>query len=327
MIFMKVAIIGTGSIAPVHLHGIFEANGEVVALCDNVPAKARELKNAFNLKAEIYTNYKEMLEKEVLDVVHICTPHYLHQEMIISALNLNINVLAEKPVCINKAELNSIKEALKYSSAELGICLQNRYLPASQTLKHLLKDEKILSGKAKLLWSRDEAYYQTSPWRSKWETAGGGVMINQAIHTLDLLLWFCGMPDKIKGEISNSKLKDLIEVETTAEFTLSGKYQAHFYATTTCSENLPVEIEIVTTKNIYQMIGDDLYINSCLQELPNIGPGYGKPYWGAGHNYLIQDYYQCLQEKRSFPINVFEAEKAMNVIRALYQSKGQEIDL
>ncbi len=324
---MKVALIGTGSIAPVHLRGILEANEEVVALCDIVPEKAEELKKAFNLKAEIYADYKEMLAKENLDVIHLCTPHYLHYEMIISTLKRNINVLAEKPICINKSELTKIKEELRNSSAKLGICLQNRYLPANQTLKSLLEDEEILLGKAKLLWSRDEAYYKASPWRGKWDTAGGGVMINQAIHTLDLLLWFCGLPNKIKGKVTNTNLTDFIEVETTAEFALSGKNQAHFYATTTCSDNFPIEIEIVTTKNKYKIFGDDLYINGSLQEFPEIGPGYGKPYWGAGHKYLIQDFYKCLQEKRLFPIDILEAEKALNVIWALYQSKGEEVYL
>jgi len=325
LICMKVAIIGTGSIAPVHIRAIKDANEEIVALCDVVPAKAEKLNSVYGLDASIYADYLEMLEKEKLDAVHVCTPHHLHREMIVRALESNINVLAEKPICINESELENIKSATKKSNAQLGVCFQNRYLPANRKLRELLAKEKPLSATTKVVWRRDEAYYKSAPWRGKWETEGGGVMINQAIHTLDLLLWYCGMPEKIKGAIVNTNLKEIIEVETTAEFVMAGKYVASFYATTASYKNFPIEIEIRTRTNIYRIIGEDLYVNGNLQELPAAGELYGKPHWGAGHSHLIRDFYSCLREGRTFPIDVYEAEKSLRVIWALYRSNGQEI--
>ena len=322
---MKTAIIGIGNIAPIHLEAILEAGGEITALCDINPLKAEDLKNKFGLQTKIFSDFKTMLEYQPLDIVHICTPHYLHEEMILEALKRNINVLSEKPLCIHTMELENIKETISKSRAKLGICLQNRYLPVNQYAHHFLEDKKILTAKGKVIWRRDVAYYKLSSWRGKLSKEGGGVMINQAIHTLDLLLWFCGMPEKIKGRIENVHLRDVIEVETNAEMEMTGKYQANFYATTAGAENFPIEIEIETEKGKLKIIGNDIYINDCFVELPNPGQVNGKPYWGAGHKYLIKDFHDSVIQKRHFPININEAEKAMKIIWALYRSQGKEI--
>ncbi|MDD3999589.1 MAG: Gfo/Idh/MocA family oxidoreductase, partial [Bacilli bacterium] len=185
---MKAAIIGTGAIAPIHLQGILDAGGEIVALCDIERPKAEALKKRFNLQAKIYSDYLEMYASEEIEVVHICTPHYLHAKMTIAALKDNINALVEKPLCLSLEELKDIKETLNYSKAKLGVCFQNRYLPSNIFAHELLENEEIYEARGKVIWNRDQAYYAQAPWRGKWETSGGGAMINQAIHALDLML-------------------------------------------------------------------------------------------------------------------------------------------
>ena len=130
---MKTAIIGMGVISKVHRSVLSEQNKNIVAVCDVKAEKASDLPNV-----PFYTDYKEMLEKEKPDVVHICTPHYLHAEMVIYALEHNINVLCEKPLCMKKEEIARILEAEEKSSAQLGVCFQNRYKYCNAYVKEFL---------------------------------------------------------------------------------------------------------------------------------------------------------------------------------------------
>ena len=108
---MKVGVIGIGEIAKLHLNALKETNQEIVAICDIIPERCESAIKEFSLNAKTYENYQEMIDCEKLDAVHICTPHYLHAEMIIYALNKNVNVLSEKPVAISLAQLDEIEKA------------------------------------------------------------------------------------------------------------------------------------------------------------------------------------------------------------------------
>ena len=130
---MRAAIIGLGVIGKVHYNVLKSMGEEIVALCDINPEKLGEYEGA-----KKYLNYKIMLDSEKIDVVHVCTPHYLHAEMVIYALNKGINVLCEKPLCISSEEIDAVLEAEKNSSAQLGVCFQNRYNETSRFAKGCL---------------------------------------------------------------------------------------------------------------------------------------------------------------------------------------------
>ena len=183
----RVALVGCGSISGNHLGGILAAGQTVCALCDIDPAQAKKKAEKFGLtEAEIYTDYTEMLDCEKPDAVHICTPHYLHAPMIIEALGRNIHVLCEKPLCISIEQLEKIREAAGISSAQLGVCHQNRWKPSMKELRRLAQ-VGVKGAFGSVVWNRDEDYYKSGAWRGSWAEEGGGVMINQALHTLDLL--------------------------------------------------------------------------------------------------------------------------------------------
>ena len=112
---MRVGIIGVGAIAQVHISAISEAGQDIVALCDIEIEKCCRANEKFNLNAQVYSNYMDMLEYQKLDAVHICTPHYLHAEMICAALKKEINVLCEKPIAISfeQLKINITKQFLK----------------------------------------------------------------------------------------------------------------------------------------------------------------------------------------------------------------------
>ena len=219
---MRVGIIGLGSIAPMHVNALLDCGQEIVAVCDVEIEKCRKIKEQFKdawsqecCVAE-YTDYKKMLREAQLDSVHICTPHYLHAEMICEALSLNINVLCEKPLAITFEQFDAIEQAVKSSSAQLGVSFQNRYNPTVLKMKEFLRGKTISSGTASLVWQRDAAYYASGAWRGKMATEGGGVMINQAIHSLDMLQHICGMPKTMIATVANHSLQGIIDVEDTA---------------------------------------------------------------------------------------------------------------
>ncbi|MBO5928023.1 MAG: Gfo/Idh/MocA family oxidoreductase, partial [Clostridia bacterium] len=131
---MKVALIGLGVIGEVHLQVLNELGVELSAVCDVDEGKLKDFTCAK------YTDYKKMLTEIKPNVVHVCTPHYLHADMVVYALNLGINVLCEKPLGISEQDLERILKAEENSTAKLGVCMQNRYLPEILYLKNQLEN-------------------------------------------------------------------------------------------------------------------------------------------------------------------------------------------
>ena len=317
---MKIALIGYGIIGKVHLNVIKQMDVDLVGICDIDETKLKTF-----AKEICFTNYQEMLEQTRPDIVHICTPHYLHKEMIVESLKRNINVLCEKPICISDDELAEIEGVLNTSNAQLGVCYQNRYEPAIQFAKEYLKKKKVVSSYGRLMWHRDASYYQQSSWRGKKATEGGGVLINQAIHTLDLLQYLGTMPNDVIAYYENVSLKDVIEVEDTAAvFSSDGRF--NLFATNTAKKDFPVRIIISTESEIVEINQNEVYINGeinnfkLLKEIPD-----AKKIYGGGHRTLIEDFYRCIKEKRKFEIDFYEASKSLKIVLAAYRSNGKAI--
>ena len=315
---MKVAVVGLGIIGVVHLKVIGETDNQLVAVCDVDKEKLSKFPGVAQ-----YTDYVAMLEKENLDVVHICTPHYLHTQMIIEALNRNINVLCEKPLCIKKEDIPLILKAEERSTAQLGVCFQNRYNSSTLLVKEYLKNEKIISARAELRWHRDKSYYLQGDWRGKWATEGGGVLINQALHTIDLLQYFCGMPKSVLAVCENLSLQEVIEVEDTASLTLFNETEVTLYATNTADKDYPVEIVFKTKSSEIRMQSECVWVNGVMHDCKNIFEIYGKKIYGVGHRNLIRDFYDCIVTNRKFEIDGKEASKAVKIVLTAYESKGK----
>ena len=232
---MRVGIIGLGAISPLHVRAILNRGQKITAICDVDSEKRQKVNAEFGLNAEEYGDYNALLASGKVDVVHVCTPHYLHAEIICTALWANIHVLCEKPLAINFEQLNDIEKAVNNSSATLGVCFQNRYNASVLYLKDFFKGKEITAATANLVWQRDEKYYASGAWRGKKQYEGGGVMINQAIHSLDLLQWICGMPETVIAHCSNNSLQGVIDVEDTAYGLFSLKNGGNFIINATNS--------------------------------------------------------------------------------------------
>ena len=328
---MRTAIIGLGVIGKVHANLIAKRGDEMVAFCDIEESRAVAAKEKWAPNAEVYTDYKEMLEKAKPEVVHICTPHYLHAEMVIEALGRDIHVLCEKPLCIRLDDIDRILEAEEKSSAILGVCHQNRYLASNRFAKDYLKDKKIRAAHGSVVWHRDAAYYASDAWRGKWETEGGGSLINQALHTLDLTMWFSGDPESALATAANLSLKNEIEVEDTIFARFAGEVPFTFLGTNVSAADMPVEITLrLEDYTTITVLPSTVLINGVPVPSATVKKeAYGKECYGTGHEALIDDFHSCAAEGRRFPIDGREGARVIRLILAAYESAkiNQEVKI
>jgi len=308
---VRVALIGPGTVSVVHLAAIEKLGAELVGVCDSA------------------TDYRAMLDDQRPDVVHICTPHDRHVPIALEALARGAHVLLEKPVAHTIDEAARLVGALAgFPDQQVGVCLQNRYNATSQAAKNLLKTvSPVRGGSATVFWHRDAAYYEERPWRGDKTRSGGGVLINQAIHTIDLMQWLLG--DVLAVEGHSGRFADIpgTDVEDTANLLLehAGGARSVVFATVTNAVDAPVTIEIVTPSAVLHLRGDLTITHDdgrieVITETPSNSEG--RDYWGASHQLLIADFYRAVEAGEPFWITPAEALKSQSVIDQIYRKSA-----
>ena len=328
----NIGIIGCGSIYQNHANAIQHIEGlTLYALCDIDPVVLQTAVAKYDCKP--YENYLDLIADPEIDAVHICTPHYLHNEMAIAAMLAGKDVLTEKPICIHPIDAKRMQDTAKETGRRLGVCFQNRYNETSQLAKKMLTSGAlgtILGAKAMFTWQRDESYYNQADWRGTWEQEGGGVLINQSIHTLDLLQWLLGDMKSISANVATRKLYDTIEVEDTADayIVFENGAECIFFASNCYPTTTPIEIELVTDKGLLQLHDNDLLwqpTGEARQSLLQADSATGKKAcWGLGHETLIADFYAKRASGEAFLIDGKEGSKAINMIDAIYRSSSMK---
>jgi len=329
----KAGIVGCGNIFPMHAVSVSkQENAELRAVCDIKEDRAKARAKEFNCK--YYLDYKEMIEKEELDVVHICTPHYMHAPISIYASNAGKHVLTEKPMSISLQDAEAMIKAADDSNTILGVIFQNRYNNGSMLIKETLQSGalgRILSGKAIVTWNRSDEYYSKSDWKGTWDKEGGGVIIDQAIHTLDLMRWFVDSEiDYVDANIGN-RAHEIIEVEDVAEGVIKYKngVVTGFFTINYFTYDAPVEIELHCEKGLAKMVGDrgSIRFKDGREYIADVNPSetfdYGngaKGYWGTSHTKQIGNYYECLAKGVKPEITGKDAVKTQRMICAIYES-------
>lgn len=329
---MNCAIVGCGAIAYMHakvLQSIHDCN--LVAVADIKLEKAIELAKEFGSSdCKTYSSLEEMIQKNQIDVLHICTPHYLHVPMAIYGMERGIRVFMEKPPAISREQFKLLEET--ENNNLLGICFQNRYNESVKAVKEMLADPstgKIKGARAFVTWNRSKEYYDESGWRGSFITEGGGALINQSIHTLDLLVQFVGKPIWTESTMMNHHLKNTIQVEDTVEAYMEfEKGPVLFYATTAYSSNSPVFIEI-ECENITIRMEDSfvtrIYPDGHRENLEFYkGFTIGKDYWGTGHTACITDYYECLKTNGIFSIGLEQVKDTFTLMMDIYESAKEK---
>lgn len=325
---MKVAVIGCGNVSVMHFDALKEnPDTEIIAVADIKPERADRKAAEYGAKA--YYDFDALLENEELDCVHICTPHYLHTPMAVKALKKGINVLLEKPCSVSIKEIEELRTAEKESGKQLGICFQNRYNTCVREAKRIIDSGEmgaVKSVRAFVTWMRDLAYY-SDDWHGTLDKECGGVLINQSIHTMDLVQYLGGKCKKVTAHISTDKFNGKIEVEDTANvlLELENGATAVFYATLAFSENSDVLIEISLEKGKLRIEGEKLYSIGSDGKFTEIiskteSVYHGQRYWGSGHSALINDYYNCLKTGDKFETDAVEGGRAAMIVASCYES-------
>lgn len=211
----KVAIIGCGNIASAHAKAVRETEGmELLAVCDVIKEKADKFAAEHNVKKVYYDFYKVLEDKEV-DIVAICTPSGMHGEMVVAAAKANKHIMCEKPMEINHQKLDAIIDAIDKYKIKMACVFQRRVQQIPIKVKKALDSGifgKVLVADAYLKYYRSSEYYKSADWRATWELDGGGALMNQGIHGLDLINWLMGGAYSVyalcKAQLHNIAVED-----------------------------------------------------------------------------------------------------------------------
>ena len=249
--------------------------------------------------------------------------------MITAALAAGKHVFCEKPVGLNCTEVADIANAAASAQGLLGVCYQNRLNPTSLRIRDELAKNtlgKMLSIKAVLTWSRSKAYYSESPWRGRFASEGGSLLINQAIHTLDLMQWFAGGVTRLKGVVDSGELADVTEAEDCAMATLHFTNGARglFYASNCNTTDSPLWLEIhcergslLLNDNVLWRITPGERRKLATDDSPD---GSVKSYWGLGHQQAIRRFYHAIHHPETDYTDIHAAGKSLTLVEALYRS-------
>lgn len=318
----SVGMVGCGGIAQVHAAALAKLSDVRLRACaDIVPERAQRMAEAYACRA--YASLSDMLAGEKLDAVHICTPHYLHTPMARQIADYGAAVFTEKPPVISRAQWEELCAVA--ARVPLGVCFQNRYNPNVRDAQAIIASGEygaVRGARAFVTWSRGEKYYTQSGWRGRWETEGGGVLINQSIHTLDLLVRLLGPAAAVEAHMANHHLRGTIEVEDTLEaYMLLGGKPVIFYATTAYAADAPVLLEVQLEKATLRLEGATLEIRQGAQTERRAYQGpeaLGKGYWGNGHQACIADFYDSLAQKRPFANDLASVRATVDAMLAIY---------
>lgn len=333
---VRFALIGTGNISGVHAEAIRDIPGaELVAAFSLAGMDAFCEKWACQPAASLH----ELLARTDVDAVCITTPSGMHGEAAIAALNAGKHVLCEKPIEITVEKIDAMLAAANKSGCILSAVFQSRFGEGALTVKRAVdagRFGRLTMCSAYVKWWRTQAYYDSGAWRGTWEIDGGGALMNQGVHAIDLLTWFAGVPSEVKANIA-TLAHDRIAVEDTAVAVLkfpNGALGVVEGATSTYP-GWNKRVEISGDKGSVVLEDDTIKFWQFEQELPedeairsgrvggaNIGGGVANPLAISteGHRRQIEDLCHAIREKRQPAISGRDARNAVAVIRAIYQS-------
>lgn len=327
---IRVGVIGCGRISVMHFVSIASIEEvELVACCDKVKEKADAAAKEYGIKA--YTSYEEMLECENLDAVHLCLPHYLHCKVAMYAFEKGVHVLTEKPMDIDYESAQRAVDRAKELGIFFGVIFQCRYNSSSRLVKDAVASGrlgKVISARSTLTWSRPDNYYDESDWKGTWDKEGGGVVIDQAIHSIDLVRWI------VDSEVENISCSLInrghpkVEVEDTAEglVTFKNGVKYGFYCMNNYGVDEPIEIRLYCENGNVIFDYDNAYIKyndgrteTASRDHHKLSYNGGKEYWGVHHVKQIRQFYNALLGREKLEISGEEALKTHRFVMDIYE--------
>lgn len=328
MDILRIGVVGCGRISGVYRAALKQLADEVQVVWDVDKVLARAQQFAADFPGCRASDSLEDMLADPPQAVHILTPHHLHKAQAIACLRAGSHVLTEKPVALSLSDAREMAEEARRCGRWLSVVSQNRYIPGIQHAKELIQAGKLgaLRGAwSQLTWWRPPSYYECD-WKGSWETEGGGVVIDQAIHSIDLVRWLMDSPvHAVQGHIAR-RILTRIEVEDEADAAIefeSGAVYA-FFACNYYTRNSPIRVEIDGEKGSVLLEGETVTVSLQGQEpyriAPSCDPHTGENYWGNNHLAQIREFYRCIRENRQPPVTPEDATATLEVVLALYRS-------
>lgn len=335
---MRFGIIGCGAISKMHAGAIEAVEATELAACSDVNPENRE-KFAKEHGIKAYSDANDMLRDETIDAVSICTPSGLHKKFCIDAANAGKHIVVEKPMALTTGECDEIIAACEKNNVKLEVISQNRYKETFRYVKKIVEDGvlgRIVSADIYMKYYRSPEYYATSNWKGTWKMDGGGALMNQGIHGVDILLFIMGRVKSVFG-YARTLVRD-IEVEDTASAVVEFENGALgvIQGTTSVNPGYPRRLEINGEKGSVTLVEGDITVWDVKGiEKPDFkvpeGHSYNDPmaFDMAGHIHQIKDLVKAVATGGDTFVNQHEGRRPVELITAIYESSGtgRRIDL
>ncbi|MFA6568425.1 MAG: Gfo/Idh/MocA family oxidoreductase [Victivallales bacterium] len=334
---VKFGIIGTGAIAKMHAEALrLTDNAELYIVYDKIPERAAAFAQKHNCR--MVSSFDELLSSDV-EAVTIATPSGLHAEVAIPAARAGKHILCEKPLEVTVSKTNDLVRACESSNVRLSAVFQSRFSHAVQTIRKAVDagrfGEPVLAA-ASVRWYRNPEYYASAGWRGTWALDGGGALMNQGIHTVDLLVYFNGDVSEVTGRIARLMHKS-IEVEDTVVAMLKFKNNSlgTIEASTACAPGFPRRVELSGTKGSVMLEDDRIIRWTFADERPEdeeirrvCGLGEGQRGGSSdpsaispeGHGRQISELAEAILNGHGLTTPGAEGKRAVELICAVYES-------
>lgn len=340
-------IIGCGMISDFHATAISELeHGQLVGVSSRNADNAKRLTDKYNVDG--YSDYNEMLKRSDLDIVCICTPSGAHLEPAIATAEAGKHVVVEKPLEITLQRCDEIIQACDESSVQLCAIFNSRFTEGAELVKSTIESGrfgKLTLGDAYIKWFRSQEYYDSGGWRGTWNLDGGGALMNQSIHAIDLLQYFMG-PVKSVQAFTDTLAHERIEVEDVAVAALrfqngalgviegtTAAYPGMFKKTEICGTQgtAILEEEDIVKWEFHPELPEDNEIREKFAQQTDTGGGASDPRAinHANHRRQLENLINGLENDASILVDGREGRKAVEIILAIYQSsrEGRIVEL
>jgi UDP-N-acetyl-2-amino-2-deoxyglucuronate dehydrogenase len=336
------AIIGCGIICPTHIESFQSVeNVKVLYLCDLVESKAKALAAKYGID-RTSDDYKAVIADPAVDCVSICTDHYSHAHIAMDALAAGKHVLSEKALAANKTDLLALlRQHARRPELVFSGVFQHRFDPIMRELKRLRESGvfgTILNVEAKSLSLRDVGYYTSAPWRGTWKYEGGSVLINQSIHTVDLVTWIMGGVAAVCGVYDNLTHRSITETEDVTNLILRFKDGSigTIFATNSSKLNWETVYAIHGSEGSVEIrdykVGKVLFVDKVLEKKvreelnaceDKDSVRTSKFYYGASHPRQVADFVAAIRENRAPFVTGESAAHTVEVVLSLYESSRE----
>src|SRR5216684_3776527 len=338
---LRFGLVGCGVIGPVHAEAIASLpDALLIAAADLDFERAQKLVGKYG--GTPYHDLQSMLERERLDVVIICTPSGLHGEHACQVMRSGRHVIVEKPMEIRREALDAMLRVQQETGMKLAVISQHRFDPASQQVRRLVDDKafgRLVMGNAIIPWWRSQAYYDSGAWRGTWKLDGGGVLMNQSIHSIDLLQWFMGPVKSVVAYTDTLAHRMETEDVAVAALRFASGAAGTIAATTAAYPGVTTRIEIFGDRGSAVIEDDSLsYLHLARDDNQEIG-AYGanlkenesqRSVGSAaqnpaaisfrGHALQIADMIRAIREDGVPLVDGYAARRPVEIILGIYES-------